>query len=192
MSDALARPPGFTGFVVRQKFTRIEFDEPGYEGLWAEVRTNLTHEERDAFVSAMVELDDHSRDDISAATAQFKLLFAAVDEAKDEKARQKAIAARDAHQTARFIEARGKRRERYALVAPYIRAWNVYADDVTPVSPQDVDAALAYTDDAIVRWLITTCSEGYKGGKGVRPSSSKPDDVPEPTSEPNSESETES
>ena len=28
MSDADARPPGFTGFVVRQKFTRLEFEEP--------------------------------------------------------------------------------------------------------------------------------------------------------------------
>lgn len=192
MSDAVARPVGFNGFVVRERYTRVHCDAPGYEELWAEVRTNLIHAERDAFVTELQRIDQEAVDRLESFRARYTALAENVANAKDDEARAQAIAERDAFMAAEIKAAAETRRKRFALVAPYVRAWNVYDDEYRPVPPpkDDLDAAMAWTDDTIVQFLIKTCAEAYKGGKGLRPSSSASAPTPEPGSEPPSGSET--
>lgn len=191
MSDALARPAGFTGFVLREKYSRITCEEPGYEELWAEVRTNLTHAERETFLVSRDENDQRVRELSRANLAKAVEIDKAVDDAPDEKARAKAVKVREAFLSRQLKENRENRIRRFSLVAPYVRAWNVFTDafDAVPPPCENVEAAYEWTDDCVTNWLMVTCEEAYKGGpKGVRPS--KPSDAPpEPTSEPPSENE---
>lgn len=174
MSDANARPAGFTGFVLREKYSRITCDEPGYEGLWAEVRTNLSHAEREAFLIARDELDQGARDAFRVSAARAVALDAAVAEAgDDERKRTKAIKDRESFLSDQIRAGQTLRVKRFALVAPYIRAWNVCTDDYrdAPAPAVDATGAFEWIDDVISIWLFTTCEDGYKGGpKGVRPS----------------------
>lgn len=208
MSDAHARPGLFN---IRKRYTRIECEEPDYEGLWAEVRTNLTHDERGEFVEELAQLSvdgkDHFTRMLNAFTdaqqvqidAERALLNAASieDEAEREAAKVSALAARvvandtlwNAQQeliTANSPEIVANRTKHWELVSPYIRAWNVCDENEQPVPPpmESGVTALPYIDQVISTWLTATIEKGYRLGKGVRSLSKKPDDSPEQKSGP--------
>lgn len=201
MSDAGARPPGF---VLRERHSWIECQIPDYAGLAAEVRTSLTNGEREAFIEAL----DRINAEIDADVKGYQDRFAAIakriakaesetDAAGESAAKTKAYTAAVRDQRTLLDEqaanATARRRERLALVAPYIRAWNVCDDDGNdvPVPRDDIDAAIRWSDDTISDFLIQSCITGYKSGKGLRTQSPASKPTPEPTSAPPSESETE-
>lgn len=177
-------------FVTRARYTRLECEEPNYEGLWADVRTNLTHGEREAFIEALRELDDRQEAWRLARQAEAVAIDAAVADAPDAAAKAEAEAAR--RTWLRGIEDRGAeiRAARLALVAPYVRAWNVCTEDdagqVVEV-PAPMDGGLASfeaTDEVIEGWLVLGVVVGYRTGKGVRTSASGSGASPAPTSGP--------
>lgn len=208
MSDAHARPGLFN---IRKRYTRIECEEPDYEGLWAEVRTNLTHDERGIFVEELAQLSvdgkDHFTRMLNAFTdaqqaqmdAERAVLTATAieDEAERDAAKEAAHAARTAANdavwnaqqeliTANSPEIVANRAKHWELVAPFIRAWNVCDDDENEVPPpmQSGLTALPHIDQVISTWLTATIEKGYRLGKGVRSLSKKPDDSPEQKSGP--------
>lgn len=208
MSDAVARPALFN---IRARYTRIECDEPDYEGLWAEVRTNLTHDERGVFIEELSQISvdgkDHFTRMLNAFTdsqqaqleAERAVLAATAIEDEDERE-----AAKDAAQAARLAandavwnaqqelitanspEIVANRAKHWALVSPYIRAWNVCDENEQSVPPpiESGLSALPYIDQVISTWLTATIEKGYRLGKGVRSLSKKPDDSPEQKSGP--------
>jgi len=185
-------------FVTRARYTRLECEEPNYEGLWADVRTNLTHGEREAFIEALRELDDRQEAWRLQRAAEAKGIDAAVADAPNEEAKQEAEAARKAW--LRQVEDRGAeiRAARLELIAPYIKAWNVCTEDakgeVVEV-PAPMDGGLASfdaTDEVIENWLVIGVVIGYRTGKGVRSSASGSGGSPERTSGPQVVSEPES
>lgn len=183
MSDALARPPdGFTGFSLRHRYRRMEFDAPGYEGLWVEMRTNLTHAERETFLLERERIDQAARDDYRAKTERAKQIDEAVASAKTDKARATATAQREAFLREQIQVGTAFRRAKFGLVAPYVRAWNVCDDDFAdvPAPAVDPDRAFTWIDDAITSWLVVSCEEAYRGGPKERSSSRPSADAPAP------------
>lgn len=185
-------------FVTRARYTRLECEQQDYEGLWAEVRTNLTHGEREAFIDALRELDDRQEAWQQERGAEAAGLDAAVAEAESAEAKQEAEAARKAW--LRQVEDRGAeiRAARLSLIAPYIRAWNVCTEDETGAVvdvPAPIDGGLAsfdFTDEVIENWLVIGVVVGYRTGKGVRSSASGSSGSPARTSGPQIVSEPES
>lgn len=185
MSDAVARPVGFTGFVVRERYSRIECEEPGYEGFWAEVRTNLRHLDRDEMIVAFAEIQQRGQDRFRETIAKSKAVDEAVQNATTDKARAAALKARSEYIASQAKFGAETRIARFSVVAPYIRAWNVYDDQYQAVPPPCVDAAnaLSWIDPFMSDWLVEQCEQGWRGGKGVRPTSMRSSDAPEPTNE---------
>ena len=208
MSDAVARPSQFS---VRKRFTRIECEEPNYEGLWASVRTNLTHDERAEFVERLAAIAVDGKDhftrmlntftDAQAAQVEAENMIIAAadleDETERETAKADAQAARTAANdavwnaqqellTANSPEVISNREQHWMLVAPYIKAWNICDEDETDV-PAPCESgldALPHVDQVITTWLTSEVERGYRGGKGVRTSSSGSASTPVPTNEP--------
>lgn len=183
MSDADARP---SKFVLKARYTRIECPERDYEGLWAEVRTNLSHEERREFLEGSDAIRQRILDYRDTRMETATQLDAAVSEAKTAKARAAATSKRST-----FIDEQDSAlarfgQERLALIAPFIRDWNVAdteGNDVPPPAESGVEA-FEFTDDVIVAWLQTEIERGYRGGKGVRTRLAVSASTPEPMSGP--------
>ena len=207
MSDALARPSMFS---IRKRYTRIECEETDYEGLWAEVRTNLSHDERGEFVERLAQISVDGKDHFTQMLNRFtdaqqrqieaeKLVLASaeIEDAEEraaakELAQSMRIAANDAVWnaqqeliTANSPEIIANRAQHWLLVAPYIRAWNVCDENEVDVPPPCVSGidAMPHIDQVISTWLTSEVERGYRGGKGVRTSLSGSASTPEPTSE---------
>lgn len=206
MSDALARPSSSSvvQFSLRTRYTRIDCEEKDYEGLWAEVRTNLSHAERADFVESLANISvdgkDHFTRMLNAFTdaqkrqtdAELLVINASTDE-EIESARIARATANDAVWnaqqeliTANTPEIVSNREQHWSLIAPFVRAWNIYDAKEKPVPPPEKSglAALPHIDLVISTWLTSTIERGYRGGKGVRTSASVSDDSPAPTSGP--------
>ena len=189
MSDAVARPVTFTGFVLREKYRRVEIEQPEYAGLWAEVRTNLSHAERADFLSARDDANRVARDGLRARMSDAATFDAAVENAGDDAAKTAALAARELFLADYMRSIQDIGRDRFAIVAPFVRAWNVCDDVYQDVPPPIVNAIGAYEwiDDVISDWLFSVVAEGYKGGpkeSSLSPPSSAP---PPPLSDPPNE-----
>lgn len=208
MSDAVARPNLFN---IRKRYTRIECEEKDYEGLWAEVRTNLSHDERGEFVEKLAQLSVDGKDHFTQMLNRFtdaqqrqieaeKLVLEAAEvDDPDERAAAKElaqsmrVAANDAVWnaqqeliTANSPEIVANRARHWELVSPYIRAWNICDENDADVPPpcESGDDALQYLDTVITSWLTSEVERGYRGGKGVRTSSSGSASTPAPTNGP--------
>lgn len=190
MSDAHARPEGFSGFVLRERFRTIDADMPDYDGLTASIRTNLTNAEREEFILTREELDQAVRDDQRKSLEAAKKLDAAVANARTDKEREIAVKKRETFLRSQVKATSAVGRQRLALVAPYIKSWNICTDtyEPAPLPKDDLDTAFAVIDEKIVAWLYQCVAEGHRGGP-KEPSSSKTSDAaPEPTPEPSTES----
>lgn len=191
MSDAFARP----GLVsLRAKYTWVDCPEIDYEDVSAEIRTNLSHGEREAFIEASNRIKRDLWDFIESRIAAGAKLDEAVTNAKDQKAKVAAIEKRRA-----FIDEQDRgtdpfRIRRIELVAPYIRDWNlgdVDADGTIVKIPPPIDGGVmsfATVDEVVLAWLLDAIEQGYRGGKGLRTRSRASDPTPEPTSAPPTES----
>lgn len=190
MSDASARPGGF---VLRARYSRVECPEPDYEGLWAEIRTNLTNAERAAFVQALDEINagarTRSQELIDAVADAERRVKAATDDAERRAANNALDAARKGVTAALAFNDPGlaaNLEQRQALASPHIRAWNVCDDNGEPVPPpaEGGAASWAWVDHVIIGWLLSEIENGYRGGKGVRSSSAASNATPVPLSGP--------
>lgn len=189
MSDADARPGGF---VLRARYSRVECPEPDYAGLWAEIRTNLTNGERAVFVERVIEMNGEIEAHINALFAELRSAEAdakAADADALPAAQDRLAAARAALNTAAAGEDAAMTRvrdERLALIAPYVRAWNLCDADGADVPPPETGApgCWAHADAVITAWLVREIEGGYRGGKGVRSSSSASAATPAPPSGP--------
>jgi len=183
MSDANARP---AGFVLRARYSKVECPEPDYEGLWAEIRTNLTWDEKRAYLERSDQINEAIREYTVASLDEARQLDDAVRKATSETQKVKAVAKRQAFLDRQLNDMSVRRDQRLALIAPYIRAWNVCDADGNDVpAPMDGGtASFAETDETIMAWLTRAIDQGYRGGKGVRSSSSPSNDTPVPLSGP--------
>lgn len=187
----MARPGVFN---VRARYSRVHCEEPGYEDLWAEIRTNLRHDERAEFIESLHELN-------GVMSERVQIVFDAVTAAERRVA--EAENDTDEFRAARLdlIKARGQvddliaandpdmaavMAKRQALVAPYIRAWNVVDDEYNDVpAPADGgDDSWGYLDFVSTAWLLGLIQNGFRGGKGVRTLSLGSANTPVPMSGP--------
>lgn len=184
MSDAIARP---TGFVLKARYSRVDCPEPDYEGLWAEVRTNLTNGERALFLENVSELNDRIKTVFDEVFAQLRDLDARTKEATDPDAHVALTERRNEinREVDRMIAGEDDRLraisdERLANLSPYVRAWNLCDDEGNDVpAPAMGDLTCwQYADSVIAQWLIREVEQGYRSGKGVRSSSKRLDATP--------------
>lgn len=188
------------GGVVLQAITvRVECDAkiPGtevlaYPGLWAEVRQNLTNGERrdfrqaaDALDARAEQLNTQNRD----RQEQYVAALKAAEEDKDHVAALIDARSEEISVYAQQLEQIGA--DRFALVAPHVHAWNLYAYDDAgepqPVpAPRDGGTAvLDVIEDLIVLWLVRTTMTAYRMGfpVGSRIFGAPPEPTPEPSDE---------
>lgn len=175
MSDASARP-GL--FILREKYTWVACDQADYGDVSAEIRTNLSHDERAAFVEASNRIKHELRAYLEGRMAKAAAIDKAVRDAPTDKAKALAIAKRHAFMDDQDRGADPFRVRRLELIAPYIRDWNIGtldADGTEVKVPPPMDggiASFAHTDDVVVAWLVEAIEQGYRGGKGLRTPSS--------------------
>jgi hypothetical protein len=190
MSDANARP---AGFVLRDRYTKVDCPEPGYEGLWIEARTNLTNGERAVLIERLGEINDRLAELLDGAVLALRTADRNIEKATDDEAFVTAAAERrEANKVLRAImagdepRAAALRDERLALLSPHVRAWNVCDPDYNDVPPPSIggDASWEHTDRTILQWIANTLDQGYRLGKGIRSLSSGSGDTPAPMSGP--------
>lgn len=194
MSDALARP----GLVnLRAKYTWVDCPEVDYEDVSAEIRTNLTHDEREHFIETANRIKRdvwHYLEDRIERAAKHDKAVADAREKRDEKARAKAVAARVAFLEEQDVGADPFRIRRIELIAPYVRDWNLGVPNGNgePVKiPPPMEggvASFAEVDNVVLVWLQDAIEQGYRGGKGLRTRSGASAPTPVPTNEPPTES----
>lgn len=175
-------------FVVAEKWIWLECDvDDDHTGFSAEVRLNLTNAERERLLLLVREVDETRQ----AIAARFDAKLKPLIDAKDaENADRLAIGG----EIANLIDAVNAEHEANTArireaIAPYIRAWNaaVMAEDgalIEAPPPRTAGvAAFAAVDQVMEMWLITSCLNAYRGGKGLTRSSTKPGASARPGSE---------
>lgn len=188
------------GFVLQERTVRVWCDvvdkatgEKPYDGLWADVRRNLTNGERDEFKRAANEIDERA-EALTAEQNQINERFtAAVKDAEGDPAEQdRLIREQIATLTAYAERATQIGVDRFTLVAPHVHGWNLQtmndAGEIVPVpSPREIGAAaLAHITPEIVGWLLGATLQAYRAGFPV---GSRTSGAPlEPTPEPNAAS----
>jgi hypothetical protein len=191
MSDAIARPSLVS---LRAKYTWVACPEVDYDDVSAEIRTNLSHGEREQFIDASNRIKRDLWDYLEGRIALATKIDAAVRDAKTDKARAVAIAKRTQFRDEQDRGTDPFRIRRIELVAPYIRDWNlgeIDADGEIVKIPPPMDGGLmsfATVDEVVLAWLLESIEQGYRGGKGLRTRSAASVPSPAPTSEPPTES----
>lgn len=183
MSDADARPGVF---VLKARYTRLDCTERDYEGLWAEVRTNLSHQERREFLEGSDAIRRRIRDYRDSQMATAEKVDDDVENAVTAKDRAIATSKRSDFIDERETAMAALAKERLSLISQFIRAWNI-ADESGKDVPSPADSgevAFEHTDDVIVSWLQSEIEVGFRGGKGVRSRPSVSESLPEPMSGP--------
>ncbi len=175
-------------FIVREKTTRVECNLPGWEGLWIEVRQNLTQGERAALIEDLEAIEDrvHELRDRTAVWAEAHDAAVAAATDAEEKVRLRKELRQWEREYPKQLEAILS--ERLPLIVPHIRGWNLFArgDDGEPEPlPAPVDggvAVLADLDRDLVWWMATQILTAYRGGKSLSGSSRTRGESQAPTS----------
>jgi hypothetical protein len=191
MSDAIARPRLVS---LRAKYTWVDCPEIDYDDVSAEIRTNLSHGEREEFIDASNRIKRDLWDYLEGRIERAGKIDAAVRDAKTDKARAIALAKRNTFRDEQDIGTDPFRIRRIELVAPYIRDWNL--GDVDPdgnlvkIMPPMEGGLMSFAtvDEVVLAWLLEAIESGYRGGKGLRTQSSASASLPEPTNAPPTES----
>lgn len=179
MSDAMARPvssSGFVAFDIDAEYVWVECDIPHYEGFKVEVRLNLKNKDRKRL---KVQLDEigAERERINESTrARAKDIDerrATVNKAKTPDPAK--LAALMAEQVELIETAEQKIDENtqrvHALVAPYVRNWNVMTRDdagaLIDAPPPMVAGVSAFEElpDKLIGWVVSSVLNAYRGGK---------------------------
>ena len=178
-------------FIPKARYIRIECDltddsgELRYPGFWCEVRQNMTNGERDELVRDIREIDEQITALADETMDAAETLDATLAEARrkpddapaDWKADSKRIRALQAEQRA-MLDAYTQRateldRQKRDLIAPHIKAWNLYEADSdeepTPVPPpcEGGAAVLEAIEPDLCQWMIVTCMTAYRLGKAL-------------------------
>ena len=160
-------------FIVREKYTRVDCDLPGWEGFWIEVRQNLAQWERTALIEALEANEDrvHELQDAMTEWArETDAAMAATDDPAEKKRLRAAIRAFE-RQYPKDLEA--ILAERFPLIVPHVRAWNLFArgDDGEPVPlPPPCEGGvevLVDLDRDLVWWMARQILTAYRGGKSL-------------------------
>lgn len=179
-------------FIPKARYVRLEcdlLDEAGelrYPGFWFEARQNMTNGERIQLVQDIKEIDDAIQDVSDAAMDRAE----DIDRRRNELTRRpddapptwktdaKAIRAIDAEMRA-FLDEHRERltaldRKKRDIVAPYIRAWNLYEYDEAagtsipvPSPAQGGAIVLEEIEPDLCSWMIVTCLTAYRLGKAL-------------------------
>lgn len=176
-------------FVAAERYVRVEAtaDDPevaegDFAGLWVEVRSSLTNGELAALNERMGDFDRA----IAEVKERYRNEFLALD---DQIAR-----AKQEHQPSEVVEATVKssllwnavwrdihrvERDRIALLAPYVRAWNLPAPSPAEAGAEAFDALPV----PAVSWLRRVVLNAYREGKGLGSWRKQPPGSPGPMSE---------
>lgn len=166
--------------------------EKPYEGLWADVRRNLTNGERMEFVEASRAIDVEGEALTTTRHEQHAAYLKAMTEADGDADRQRALIAQEiAEADAFYTAAQTQMVARFELLAPHVHAWNVFEIDeqgepVPVPPPRDGGAAvLVSINNEIVRWLLDSTIQAYRMGFaiGSRTSGAQPEPTPGPSAE---------
>jgi len=167
----------FVPFVLSERYVDVVCDEPGYEGFSINARMNLKNRERADLERALADRSERYKIELEkrvhAAEAIGKLIEEAKAAGDDEKAARLTEKATESADWSSWIEAAG--RETKALVAPYVRRWNVYTagPDGEPVEvPAPMTGgvdAFDEIDGPMTDWIIKSVLLAYRGGKGFKP-----------------------
>lgn len=167
----LGGPTGL--FVVAERYVRIEAspEDPDvadgdFAGLWVEVRSSLTNAERAALLEHLQETDAA----IEEIRARYQPALREVQEQSvAAQAERRAADLMDCFQRSDQLWREAAReiqrieRRRIALLAPYIRAWNLPAPPPAEAGPAAFDALPAPAD----AWLRRVVLNAYREGKGL-------------------------
>lgn len=183
MSDAQARPlseqltrNSFASFDVEAEYVWIDCDLPGaYEGFKVEVRMNLRNRDRKRLTMGLDDITaerDRISDNAKRLGRDLDAKIKAVQTGGDDDA----IAAAT-EEKFQFIEETAAAYDRnvariHALIAPYVRAWNVMdrddAGDLIDAPAPMVAGVDAFEsiDQQMTWWLVNAVTAAYRGGKG--------------------------
>ena len=178
MSDALARPhsSGFAAFDIEAEYLWVECDLPHYEGFKIEVRLNLKNRERKRL---KIQLDEIGSDYVRA-NESLRLRAKDIDErraaANTDKPPGDAVFAALMDEQERMIEEATARIDInaariHAIVAPYIRNWNVMdrddAGNLIDAPPPMIAGAEAFDvlPEKLIGWVVSSVLGAYRGGK---------------------------
>ena len=184
--------PKATTVRVWCDITDKETGEKPYDGLWADVRRNLTNGERQEFRNAAQAIDDRGNSLLEARQEASGAHVAAMKEAEGDVDRQRDLIAQEiAGADEFFANAEALAFERFELVAPHVHAWNLaeIGDDGEAIAipaPRDGGmAVMASITSEIVRWLLDATMQAYRMGFaiGSRKSGATPEPTPEPSAE---------
>lgn len=178
-------------FVSNARYVWVECDVPGYEGFRAEVRQNLTQGERTALREQLAEIEERIDEVQETSMRDAQDL--------DEQAQAPNLTAAD-HMRLRVEQRKmldrfnraveDETQRQHELIAPHIRAWNLYRS-VDGGEPQPIaapaTAGVAVFEDLdrpLIQWLVREVLMAYRGGKGLSVGSTKSSEQPAPTPEP--------
>lgn len=190
MSDMAMSPR----FVVAEQYLRVEAPEDSaFAGFWAEVRENLTNGERQQLLDRLQEIEETDEQRFQASHAVTRELDERMTAAAGNVSAQAIVAAEiDIFLEAWRRETESRKRLKWALVTPYIRAWNVATRDgedaeYIDAPPPSVGgiAALEHVTEDMAIWLCSLVLAAYRLGKGVNRQLKKPNASPGPTPGPN-------
>lgn len=180
-----------THLVPLSQYVKIECDlkddagELLYPGAWVEVRKNLTNGERIALIDELEVISEEGEDlrdlFIERATAidAEKESLASAELGADERREATREIKRKARELFREQSAATQElnKRRMTIIAPFVRGWNIYRPDETPLPPPSVGGVdvldEVYADFA--GWLIMMCQQAYRMGKGLGTTNSSGD-----------------
>lgn len=190
MSDMTMSPR----FVVAENYLRVDApQESAFAGFWAEVRENLTNGERQVLLDRLQEIEDGDERRFQDSRTTTRELDARMTAAAGDVSQQAAIAAEiDVYLEQWRRETETRKRLKWALITPYIRAWNVATRDGEDAAYLDTPppsvggiASFEHVTEGMGVWLCSLVLAAYRLGKGVRWQLSKPNDSPGLTPGPN-------
>lgn len=196
MSDALARPissHGFAPFDIEAEYVWVECELPHYEGYKVEVRLNLKNKERKRLKIQLDEISAERERINESMLAKAKDIDAKREAVKKTKKPDETLLPSLLEQQARMIEETSEKIDAnslriHALVAPYIRNWNVMTrnDDgeLVDAPPPMVAGVDAFDElpDKLIGWTVGSVLNAYRGGKEWPVSSPR---LEEPAPQPN-------
>jgi hypothetical protein len=183
-----APPVTPTPFILKERFTRIDCPLDGYAGLWFEVRMNLSNGELHALREAVRDVDDRITDVSDTFVERADEIDARLKAIPtDDRVGRRAIQ-REITQIQRECEDAlfPLHVERRNLVAPHVRAWNLFepnpdGGEPRPIPPpREQPESLADLGPDVVRWLCQEVLTAYAGGRGFTPGSETSGTAPEP------------
>lgn len=179
-------------FIPTEQFVSVECDlkddagELLYPGLWIEGRTNLTTSERSRLLDALDAIQDRLQDTFDALFARAEELDRQIervtpsggddaDEPGDHRAELRSL---KQQQRSLMAEQRAAVElawlDRLAVLAPHIRAWNIYQADESPLEPPATGGAQVLRDifPDLSSWMMARFLDRYRAGQPVSRSAS--------------------